>query len=107
MRGLLAPRCGRGFHSRGALMASQWGERPKPINKELFYFPQETPVRKASPAVLAYPYARCSCLVACVHDLPNLRASALEVGFNFGAAIFAARQQTKLALINKETKSKL
>lgn len=54
MRGLLAPRCGRGFHSRGALMASQWGERPKLVKKELFC-KQETPVRKASPAVLAYP----------------------------------------------------
>ena len=35
-RGLPAPRYGRGFHWRGALMASQWGERPKLVNKELF-----------------------------------------------------------------------
>lgn len=56
MRGLPAPRCERGSHSRGALMASHLGRAAKTCSdKDRFAFATETPVRKAS---LARPRSR-------------------------------------------------
>jgi hypothetical protein len=62
------------------------------------------PVRRASLVVLAYPYARCSCRMACVHDLPGFRVGDAATLF-----VFVARmpcQQPAQTLMSRETKSR-